>query len=179
MAIPPPNNPDPFRRLVDIMDALLSPEGCPWDREQNHRSLRPYVIEEAHEVCEAIENGDPTELCGELGDLGLQIVFHAALAGRAGEFNVDDVYTSICDKLVRRHPHVFGDGDADNAGEVLRNWEAIKRQERAEKGTSESPPSALDGALSLAASSDSSTTVLITCSEYFYSHPWRRHSILE
>lgn len=145
MALPPPTNPDPFRRLVEIMEALLSPEGCPWDREQSHRSLRPYVIEEAHEVCEAIEHGDPGELCGELGDLGLQIVFHAALARRAGTFNVDDVYTSICDKLIRRHPHVFGDVDADNAGQVLRNWEEIKRQEREEKGTGERPPSALDG----------------------------------
>lgn len=127
------------------MEVLLSPEGCPWDREQDHRTLRPYVIEEAHEVCEAIDHGDMEDLCGELGDLGLQIVFHAALAKRDGHFNIDDVYNKICDKLVRRHPHVFGETTADDAGQVLRNWEAIKRQERVEKGEGETRPSALDG----------------------------------
>ena len=145
MPIPIPENPDSFRRLVEIMDALLSPEGCPWDREQDHRSLRPYVIEESHEVCEAIDDGDMEELCGELGDLGLQIVFHAALAKRTGGFTVDDIYDRICRKLIRRHPHVFGDVDADNAGQVLKNWEAIKREERAEKNGQDQPPSALHG----------------------------------
>jgi MazG family protein len=145
MPLPIPENPDSFRRLVDIMDALLSPEGCPWDREQDHRSLRPYVIEEAHEVCEAIDDGDLEELCGELGDLGLQIVFHAALAKRTGGFTVDDIYDRICRKLIRRHPHVFADVDADNSGQVLKNWEAIKREERVEKNGEERPPSALDG----------------------------------
>lgn len=144
MPVPVPNNPDPFRRLVDIMEALLGEGGCPWDREQTHETLKPYAIEEAHEVCEAIDEGDMGELCGELGDLGLQIVFHAALARREGHFDVNDVYTAICDKLIRRHPHVFGEVNADNAATVLKNWEAIKRQERAAKG-SERPPSALDG----------------------------------
>lgn len=143
MPLPVPDNPDAFRRLVEIMDCLLSPEGCPWDRKQTHKSLKPYVIEESHEVCEAIDEGDMEELRGELGDLGLQIVFHAALAKREGHFNVDDVYTAICDKLIRRHPHVFGDVNADDAETVLKNWESIKRAERAEK--QEAPPSALDG----------------------------------
>lgn len=127
------------------MECLLSPEGCPWDREQDHRSLRPYVVEEAHEVCEAIDDGDMDELRAELGDLGLQIVFHAALARRAGHFTVDDVYTTICEKLVRRHPHVFATTVADNAGTVLKNWEAIKRAERAAANKGERAPSALDG----------------------------------
>lgn len=145
MPVPPPGNPDPFRRLVDIMETLLSPEGCPWDREQTHRSLRPYVVEEAYEVCEAIDGGDMEELRGELGDLGLQIVFHAALARRSGNFTIDDVFEGICEKLVRRHPHVFGQTEVDGSGQVLRNWEAIKRREREEKSNGGSPPSALDG----------------------------------
>ncbi len=143
MPLPIPTNPDSFRRLVDIMESLLSDDGCPWDRKQDHASLKPYAIEEAYEVCEAIDDGDMGELCGELGDLGLQIVFHAALARRGGHFNVDDVYTAICDKLIRRHPHVFADTVANNSETVLKNWEAIKREERA--GKSEKAPSALDG----------------------------------
>lgn len=127
------------------MDCLLAPEGCPWDRKQSHETLKPYVVEEAYEVCEAIDDGDPAELRAELGDLGLQIIFHAALARRAGNFNVDDVYTAICEKLIRRHPHVFGDVNAETADVVLKNWEAIKREERAVKNAPENPPSALDG----------------------------------
>lgn len=145
MPLPIPNHEDQFRRLVDIMEALLSPEGCPWDREQDHMSLRPYVVEEAYEVVDAIDDGDDAELAGELGDLGLQIVFHAALARRRGSFDVDTVYRRICEKLIRRHPHVFGELSAAGADEVLRNWEAIKRQEREDAGKSDRPPSALDG----------------------------------
>ncbi|MEQ8819649.1 MAG: nucleoside triphosphate pyrophosphohydrolase [Sumerlaeia bacterium] len=142
---PAPDNPDSFRRLVDIMERLLAPDGCPWDREQTHQSLRPYVIEEAYEVREAIDEGDMRELRDELGDLGLQIVFHSALARREGHFDIDDVYRAICEKLIRRHPHVFGETVVDGSGEVLRNWEAIKRAEREAKGGAEKPPSALDG----------------------------------
>jgi len=146
MPLPIPSNPDPFRRLEDIMEVLLHPvDGCPWDLQQTHETLKPFAVEEAYEVCQAIDDGDAEELRGELGDLGLQIVFHGALARRAGTFTLDDVYTSICDKLIRRHPHVFGDVNAADAGVVLQNWEAIKRQERAEKGSAERPPSALDG----------------------------------
>jgi nucleoside triphosphate diphosphatase len=148
MPIPAPTNPDSFRRLVEIMEALLSPEGgCPWDAKQTHKTLKPYVIEEAHEVCEAIDDEDPQELCGELGDLGLQIVFHSALAKKAGHFEIDDVYQAICEKLIRRHPHVFADTKVDGAEAVLKNWEAIKREERVEKngGSAEKAPSALDG----------------------------------
>ncbi len=149
MPVPVPTNPDPFRRLEAIMEALLSPEGCPWDREQTHESLRPYVIEEAHEVAEAIAEGDIEELRKELGDLGLQIVFHAALARRAGTFTLDSVYEAICEKLIRRHPHVFGDTNAGDAAAVLKNWEAIKQRERQEtheeNGGKGENPSALDG----------------------------------
>ncbi len=142
---PAPTNPDPFRRLVDIMERLLDPDGCPWDREQTHRSLRPYVIEESYEVCDAIDREDWDELRGELGDLGLQVVFHAALARREERFNIDDVYTGICEKLIRRHPHVFGELTVDDTGTVLKNWEAIKRAEREAKGEGEKPVSQLDG----------------------------------
>jgi MazG family protein len=145
MPIPAPTNPDQFRRLVEIMDALLSPEGCPWDRKQTHETLKPYAIEEAYEVCEAVDGGDNKELCAELGDLGLQIVFHAALAKRDGHFTVDDVYAAICNKLVRRHPHVFGEVSAETADVVLKNWEQIKREERAEKNGEEKQPGALEG----------------------------------
>ena len=148
---PAPTNPDAFRRLVEIMDRLLAEDGCPWDREQTHASLKPYIIEEAYEVCEAIDDGDMPELLAELGDVGLQVVFHAALAKRDGVFSVDDVYESICQKLVRRHPHVFSDGQADTSAVVLKNWEAIKRAEREEKAAQSGEPlkvapvSALDG----------------------------------
>lgn len=142
---PAPTHPDPFRRLVEIMERLLAPDGCPWDREQDHHTLRPYCLEEAYEVVDAIDREDWDELCGELGDLGLQIVFHAALARREGRFDVDDVYTTICEKLIRRHPHVFGDAQAHDPATVLRNWEAIKRHEREQKNNGEAPVSALDG----------------------------------
>jgi MazG family protein len=143
MPLPVPKNPDPFRRLVDIMECLLDPQGCPWDREQTHRSLRPYVIEEACEVVDAIDSGDDGELRSELGDLALQIVFHAALARRRGAFDVDGVYEAICAKLIRRHPHVFGDASAGDASEVLKRWEEIKRAEKSAPG--DRPRSALDG----------------------------------
>jgi tetrapyrrole methylase family protein/MazG family protein len=142
---PPPEDADPFRRLVAIMERLLSPYGCPWDREQTHATLRPYVIEEAYEVVEAIDTNDWEELRSELGDLGLQIVFHSALARREERFDVDDVYRAICEKLIRRHPHVFGDVEADDAGTVLRNWESIKKSEREAKGAVDAPVSHLDG----------------------------------
>ena len=124
---------DPFRRLVAIMARLRGPGGCPWDREQSHRSLTPYLIEEAYEVKETIDRGDFEELRAELGDLVLQVVFHAQLAAEAGRFDIDDVMRAIGDKLIRRHPHVFGDVEVSGSGEVLRNWEDIKKQEKADR----------------------------------------------
>ena len=117
-----------FARLVDIMRQLR--RSCPWDREQTHESLRPYLLEESYEVLHALDEGSPDALREELGDLMLQIVFHAEIAGESGEFDIDDVLRTINEKLVRRHPHVFGDTPADDAEAVLRNWVRIKRDEK-------------------------------------------------
>lgn len=119
-----------FGRLVGIMRRLRAPDGCPWDREQDFRSLRRYVLEEAYEVVQAIDDDDMQELPGELGDLLLQVVFLSQMASEEGLFDVGTVAAAISDKLVRRHPHVFGDGDAANTEEVLQRWESIKREER-------------------------------------------------
>ena len=127
--------------LVEIMRKLLAPDGCPWDREQTLQTLRPYVVEEAHEVVDAIDRGDMKDLREELGDLLLQIVFQAELAG--GAFGIDDVVGAICDKMVRRHPHVFADATAENSTEVLKNWEAIKAEEKKDRGVLDGVPVAL------------------------------------
>lgn len=138
-----PNHPDPFRRLVQIMERLRAPGGCPWDREQTHQSLKPYMIEEAHEALEAIDHGDDRAICEELGDVALQVVFHAQLAREDSRFTIDDVMEAICAKLIRRHPHVFGDIQADTPAEVLKNWEQIKKAEKADQG--QTPKSAIEG----------------------------------
>ena len=119
-----------MERLLRIMAKLRSPEGCPWDRQQTHESLRPYVIEEAYEVVEAVDSGCRAKLAEELGDLLLQVVFHAQIASEHGDFTLDDVVAAICEKLERRHPHIFGNVRADNAEQVLHNWERIKQAER-------------------------------------------------
>jgi len=142
---PPPAaaRPARFPELVRIMARLRDPEGgCPWDREQTHASLRRYVLEEAYEVADAIDSGEPDPLCEELGDLLLQVVFHARLAAEEGVFDIDDVVAEICAKLVRRHPHVFGDTEARDSDAVLRNWNAIKAREKADTGSV--PASVLD-----------------------------------
>jgi tetrapyrrole methylase family protein/MazG family protein/ATP diphosphatase len=134
--------------LVAIMQRLLAPGGCPWDREQTPESLRVYVIEEAHEVVDAIDRGSRDELRDELGDLLLQIVFQAELARARGWFGPDDVIAAICDKLVRRHPHVFGDVQVSSAMDVVANWEAIKARERApDRGALDGVPVALPALL--------------------------------
>ena len=107
--------------------------GCPWDVEQTHASIAPYCIEEAYEVVEAINNNDTNELCAELGDLLLQVVFHSQMANEAGNFDFEKVAEQICEKMIRRHPHVFGDEDSPTLKEYQGNWEALKAQERAEK----------------------------------------------
>ena len=112
------------------MARLRGPEGCPWDREQDHRSLRPHLLEETYEVLEVIDAGDAEALRQELGDLLLQVVFHAQLAAEAGEFNILDVVQGLRDKLVARHPHVFGDKEITTAEGVVTEWERIKRTER-------------------------------------------------
>jgi MazG family protein len=121
-------------RLVGVMRRLLGPDGCPWDREQSLETLRKYVLEEACEVIDAIDAGDRQGLREELGDLLLQVVFQAELARREGSFAIDDVVAGIVDKLVHRHPHVFGDVLARDADEVLRNWEKLKAKEKGPRG---------------------------------------------
>ncbi len=135
-----------FQRFVELIARLRAPGGCPWDREQTHRSLKPMTIEEAYEVLAAIDGGDDGELAGELGDLLLQVVFHAQIATDEGRFTIEDVIERVHDKMVRRHPHVFADDTAATPGEVLRNWEALKQQERAQRGEARSE-SMLDSVL--------------------------------
>jgi MazG family protein len=131
--------------LVEIMRRLLAPDGCPWDREQTLESLRPFLIEEAYEVVEAIETATAADHCEELGDLLMNIVFQAALREREGAFTIDDVVRAISDKLVRRHPHVFAGSRADSPEEVLVQWDEIKRRERSEKDAGDAPPRTLAG----------------------------------
>jgi MazG family protein len=122
-----------FERLVEIMATLRGPNGCPWDKQQDFNSLKPMLVEEVYEVLEAIENADFDGLSEELGDLLLHVVFHAHLGKEAGRFDINTVIEKISDKLVRRHPHVFGDETASTPEEVIKNWEAIKAQEKADK----------------------------------------------
>lgn len=120
----------PFEQLVEVMATLRGEEGCAWDRRQDHHTLKRYLLEEAHEALEAVDEEDPDRLREELGDLLLQIVFHARLAQEAGSFDVHDVCRGIVEKMIRRHPHVFGSGAPLEAEEVLQQWEQIKLQEK-------------------------------------------------
>src|SRR6266550_7708890 len=142
--------PATFNDLIDLMDRLRSPDGCPWDREQNYATLAPMLLEEAYEAFDALEEareGRPAALREELGDLLFQITFFARVASERGEFNIDDVIDEVYAKMVRRHPHVFADTKAGNSAEVLRNWEAIKAEEKrvAGKISSDKNASILDG----------------------------------
>lgn len=141
-----------FEKLVAVQGRLRAPKGCPWDREQTHQSLRTYLLEEVYEVLEALDSGNDAKFAEEMGDLLLQIVFHSQIAREEGRFTVSDVIREIHDKMIRRHPHVFGETRAKDSKEVLRNWEQIKAAERdsdkessaAGKGQA-GPPSLLDG----------------------------------
>jgi len=128
--------------MAAISARLRAPDGCPWDRKQTHASLRPFVLEEAYETVDAIERGGAADLAEELGDLFLQVVLHAQLAAEEGSFDLVDVYRTLGAKIVRRHPHVFGDVEANSAEQVLRNWETIKARERSDAGRE---PSAFAG----------------------------------
>jgi len=142
-----------FRDLVELMERLRSPDGCPWDREQTYATLAPMLLEEAYEAFEAVEEareGHPDELRDELGDLLFQIVFYAQVARERGDFAIDDVTNAIHAKMVRRHPHVFGDVDASDTATVLLNWEAMKAEERRAGGKNERDESLLDGVSSKA-----------------------------
>lgn len=141
----PVDRPATLDDLVAIMDRLREPGGCPWDREQTYRSLRGYLLEECYEAAEAIDLTDAEGLREELGDVLFQIVFLSRLAKEDGTFTCADVVAGIAAKIVRRHPHVFGDERADTSEEVLRHWEEIKRKEKAEKAAKEEPPSVLSG----------------------------------
>ena len=124
----------PFEKLLELMETLRGPEGCPWDREQTHETLKPMLVEEAFEVLEALDSDDSDELCEELGDLLFQVVFHSQLAMEKGEFDALEVCRRLHDKMVRRHPHVFGDESFSDSQELLRNWESLKEAERKASG---------------------------------------------
>src|SRR5690242_6406981 len=128
-----------FERLVALQARLRAANGCPWDREQTHSSLRTYLIEEAYEVLDALESGNDAKFAEEMGDLLLQIVFHSQIAREEGRFSVSDVIREVHEKMVRRHPHVFGEKRAKDAAEVLKNWEQIKAEERRAKGVNQAP----------------------------------------
>src|SRR5687768_7215733 len=132
-----------INRLLELMAALRAPNGCPWDREQDHMSLRFHAVEEVYELMDAIEAGDDHEMREELGDLLLQVVFHCQLARERKAFDFDAVARNISEKLVRRHPHVFGDSDAKTVDEVWAQWDKIKKAEKA--GTKQDRPSIFDG----------------------------------
>src|SRR5258708_40091865 len=137
-----------FERLVALQARLRAPNGCPWDREQTHATLRTYLIEEAYEVLDAMNSGDDVKFAEEMGDLLLQVVFHSQIAAEQGRFTAADVIREVHEKMVRRHPHVFGEKRARDAAEVLRNWEQIKapeRQRNTPAKTEERPKSLLDG----------------------------------
>ena len=141
---PPLQPPYSFADLLAVMERLRAPGGCPWDREQTHASLLPYLIEEAYEFIEAAENGDAPHMREELGDVLLQVVFHAQVAKEGGAFDIDGVIGDITAKLIRRHPHVFGEATADTAEAVVTQWDAIKKKEKKDAGAEERK-SLLDG----------------------------------
>jgi nucleoside triphosphate diphosphatase len=147
-----PTTAERFDRAISIMARLRAPGGCPWDREQTFDSIKPYTLEETYEVLEAIDNRDWRELTGELGDLLLQVLFYAEMAKEQGLFSIDDVLDGLSNKLIDRHPHVFGNVKAETASEVLRNWEALKAEEKKKRladngnaGNDKQPQSVLSG----------------------------------
>jgi tetrapyrrole methylase family protein/MazG family protein len=141
--VPSGQNADRVADLLKVMAHLRAPGGCPWDAEQTHRSLAKHLLEETHEVLEAIDLDDPERLRDELGDLLLQVVFHAEMARETGDFDIDDIASGTVEKLIRRHPHVFGDVEVASAGEVLANWERIKEDENGPRGIDEDIPATL------------------------------------
>lgn len=134
MPQPTPNTGHPFDDLVALMATLRNPEGgCPWDLEQSYESLKPYVLEEAQEVVDAIDSGDREELMGEIGDLIFEAIFLAQLLAEEGQFTITDSLNNMKAKMIRRHPHVFGDGAAETSADVMRTWAEIKAQEKIDK----------------------------------------------
>lgn len=141
--VPSSRNGEQLLDLVRVMARLRGPGGCPWDHEQTHRTLARHLLEETHEVLDAIDAGDPDRLRDELGDVLLQVVFHAQIAAEEGTFDVDDVAEAIVEKLIRRHPHVFGEVHVSGADEVLVNWEQIKAEETGEHPVEDDIPPTL------------------------------------
>jgi len=136
-----------MQAFAEVIARLRAPDGCPWDREQTHLSLRPFLIEESYEVLDALDAQDPARLREELGDLLLQIVLHAQIASEVGDFTLADLIDAIAGKIVRRHPHVFGEVRADTADEVRANWAAIKAEEQAARGEAVAPFAGIPSAL--------------------------------
>lgn len=136
---------DYFEKLVKLMDTLREPGGCPWDREQTRETLKPMLIEEAHEVLEALDSDNPDELCEELGDLLFQVIFHSRLAKERKEFDAHEVCRRVYEKMVGRHPHVFGDASFSDSRELLKHWEEIKADEKKNSGSNKTRKSLLDG----------------------------------
>ena len=155
----PPRVGPAFDQLVGVMSRLRAPGGCPWDREQTHVTLRTYLIEEAYEVLEALDSTDDAKFAEELGDLLLQVLFHAQIAREESRFTIADVIREIYEKMIRRHPHVFGEKRAKDAAEVLRNWELIKAEERQKKEEKEAKEASRSNAPFPLRSSTSSTTL--------------------
>jgi ATP diphosphatase len=149
-----------FERAVAIMSRLRGPGGCPWDREQTFDSIKPYTIEETYEVLEAIDNRDWEELPGELGDLLLQVLFYAQMGKDQGNFSIDDVLDRLSNKLVDRHPHVFGDVKANTSSEVVRNWEALKLEEKQKRNAASGTSGAENKTLSILAGVSSALPAL-------------------
>ncbi len=129
--VKPPSDLEKFESFVEIVEALRGPDGCPWDKEQTHRTLAPFAIEESFELAEAIESGSTDDIVGELGDVLLQVVLNSVVGRQAGDFTLADVIRGIAEKMVRRHPHVFGDTSLKTSGEVLQNWAKVKAAEKA------------------------------------------------
>lgn len=136
-----------FSELIDVIDTLRSPDGCPWDRKQTYSSLKPYIVEETYEVLDAIESGDMSHLQEELGDVLLQIMLHSQIAFEDNSFHVGDVIRGLSRKMVERHPHVFASTQVRDADEVVTNWEKIKSEQKGERGLLDGVPSALPGLL--------------------------------
>ena len=136
-----------FAELIEIIDRLRSPGGCPWDRKQTSRTLKPYLVEETYEALDAIDSGDADHVREELGDVLLQIMLHAQIAFESGDFHIGDVIRGLSGKMIQRHPHVFADTKVDGEADVLRNWEKIKATEKKDKGVLDGVPGALPGLL--------------------------------
>ena len=134
-----------FQKLVELVGVLRGPQGCPWDQEQTRETLKPLLVEEAYEVLEALDNSDSQELCDELGDLLFQVIFHSCIASEKGEFDINDVCRRSYEKMVGRHPHVFGESSYKTSQELLKDWEEIKTAEREAAGKTVSRKSLLDG----------------------------------